>query len=118
MAGLLVIGQIIADDTAHMEVVRQLEIEYRVVDLTRPHLFYILLRPHLIGILMIVWYASAEHYRFEVQFLTQLLTVDIHSAAQAQSSVVGMNKHLNAIENVSFRIMCVERLVAVTCAYV
>ena len=95
-----------------MEVVRQLEVEHRVVNFPCTYLLYVLLWPHLAGILVVVRYSSAEHYCLEVQFLTELFAVFVHSASKAQSAVVGVDEHLDAIEYVSVRVVGIERLVA------
>lgn len=90
----------------------QLEVEHRIIDLSRPYLFYILLRPHLVGVLMIIRNASAEHDSLEVQLLAEFLTVFVHTSAEAEAAVVGMDEHFDAVENVTFGIMGVECLVA------
>ena len=110
--GLLVIGQIVADDAAHVEIIGQLEREHRVVDLARAYLLDIFLRAHGVGILVVVGYATAKHNGLQIELLTEFLAVFIHAASESQPAIVGMDKHLDAVEDVALRVVGVEGLVA------
>ena len=112
MFRLLVVGQIVAHHLAHVEIVAQLERQHRVENLFLTHLRDIFLRAQLVGILMIVRYASAKHDGFQVQRLAQVLAVFIHTAGEAQSAVLRMDKHLYTIENIAVGIVGAECLVA------
>ena len=112
MFRLLVVGQIVADDTTHVEVVGQLESKYRVVYLSRAYLFYIFLRTHGVGIEVVVGYSTAKHDGLEVEFLTEFLAIFVHAASQSHATVVGMDKHLDAIKDIAVGVVSVERFVA------
>ena len=112
MFGLLVVGQVVGHDLTHVEVVGKLEGQHGVVYLTFAHLFDILLRPHLVGVFMIVRNTAAEHDGLQVQLFAQLLAVLIHTACQAQAAVVGMDEHLDAIKDIPLGIMRAERLIS------
>ena len=73
VARLLVVGQVVAHDLAHVEVVRELEEQHRVVDFTLAHLVDVLLGAHLVGILVVVGQAPAEHDGLQVELLAELL---------------------------------------------
>ena len=108
---LLITWQIIADDTTDVEIIAQLEREYRVVDFTGAHLLDILLRTHLIRILMIVRNTTTKHDCLQIQLFAQFLAILVHTACQSQATVIRVDKHLNTIENITIRIMCIESLV-------
>ena len=61
---------------------------------------------------MIVRDSAAKHDGLQIEFLTQFLAVLVHTASQAQATIVWMNEHLDAIEDVAMRVMGVEGLVA------
>lgn len=109
---LLVAGQIVAYHTAHVEVVGQLEGEHGVVDLTTAHFLDVLLGAHLVGILVIVGYASAKHDGLEVELLAQLLAVFVHASGQSETTIVGVDEDLDAIEDVAVGIVGVEGFIA------
>ena len=111
MTRLLIIGQIIAHHAAHVKIIRKLESEHWVVDFTQAYLFNVFLGTHRIGILVIVRDTSAEHNGFQVQLLAKLLAVIVHSACQPEPTVFGMDKHLDAIKDIPFRVVGIERLV-------
>ena len=112
MLRLLVVGQIVAHDAAHVEVVAQLERQHRVVYLARAYAFDIFLGSHLVGILVIVWYSSAEHDSLEIEFFAEFLAILVHASCQTQSAVVGMYEHFDAIEYVALGVVGVEGFVA------
>ena len=112
MLRLLVVGQIVAHDAAHVEVVAQLERQHRVVYLARAYTFDIFLGSHLVGILVVVGYASAEHDCLKVEFLAEFLAIFVHTSSQTQSAVVGMYEHFDAIEYVALGVVGVEGFVA------
>ena len=112
VAGLLVVREVILHHAADVEVVGELEGEDRVVDFAAADLVDVFLRLHLVGILVVVRDASAEHDRLEVQFLAQLLAVFVHTAGEAQAAIFGMNEDLDAVEDVALGVVGVEGLVA------
>ena len=112
MLRLLVVWQIVTHHLAHVEIVRQLERKHRVVNLLLPYLVDILARTQLIGIFMIVRYASAEHYSLQVERLAQVLAVLVHTAGKTQPPVCRMDEHLYAVEDVAVGIVGAESLVA------
>lgn len=112
MARLLVVGQVVGHDAAHMEIVRELEGQHRIVNLARAHLSDILLRAHPVGVLIVVGDAAAEHDRLEVELLAQLLAVVVHAAREPQAAVVGVDEDLDTVENVAVRGVGVEGLAA------
>ena len=73
MLGFLIVGKIVAHHLAYMEVVAQLERQHRVVYLLLLYLIYIFLRAQLVGILMIVGDAPAEHDSFQIQCFADFL---------------------------------------------
>ena len=58
---LLIARKIVADYAAHVEIIGKLEGKNRIIDFTVSYMLNILLRAHLIGILVIVWYTTAKH---------------------------------------------------------
>ena len=109
---LLVAGQIVAYHTAHVEVVGQLEGEHGVVDLTAAHFLDVLLGAHLVGILVIVGYASSKHDGLEVELLAQLLAIFVHASGQSEATIIGVDEDLDAIEDVAVGIVGVEGFIA------
>ena len=95
-----------------MEVVGQLEVEHRVVNLPRPHLLDVLLGPHLVGVFVEIGDAPSEHDGLEVELLTQFLAILIHAAAQSQPTIVGVYEHLDAVKDTAVGVVGVKRLVA------
>ena len=112
MLRLLVVRQIVAYNSAHVEIVRQLECKHRVIDFARAYLLDILLRAHGVGILMIVRYSATKHDCLKVQLLAQFLAILIHTTCQTHTTIVGMYKHLDTIKNVSVWIVSIEGFVA------
>ena len=112
VAGLLVVGQVVAHHLAHVEVVGELEGQDGVVNLLLAHLVDVFLGAHLVGILVVVGDAAAEHDGLQVQFLAQFLAVFVHAAGQAQAPVVGVHEDLDAVKDVAFRIVRVEGFLA------
>ena len=112
MLGFLIVGKIVAHHLAYMEVVAQLERQHRVVYLLLLYLIYIFLRAQLVGILMIVGDAPAEHDSFQIQCFADFLAVFVHTACQAQSAVLRMDKHLDAVKDISFGIVRIESFLA------
>lgn len=88
MARLLVVGQVVGHDAPHVEVVRELEGQHRVVDLARADAVDVLLGTHPVGVLVVVGDAAAEHDRLEVELLAELLAVVVHASGQAPSPAV------------------------------
>ena len=109
---LLVVGQIVADDAAHVEIVAQLEVQHGVVDLARAHLLDILFWSHGVGVFVVVGDTPAKHDSLEIEFLAELLAILIHASAESETTVVGMDKHLDAIEDIAVGVVGVEGLVA------
>ena len=61
---------------------------------------------------MVVGNTATEHDGLQIEFLTELLAVFIHTAAQAKSPIVGMDKHLYPIEDIPIGVVGVEGFVA------
>ena len=112
MARLLVVGQVVGHDAPHVEVVRELEGQHRVVDLARADAVDVLLGTHPVGVLVVVGDAAAEHDRLEVELLAELLAVVVHASGQAQAAVVGVDEYLDAVEDVALGVVSREGLVA------
>ena len=112
VAGFLVVREVILHHAADVEVVGELEGEDRVVDFAAADLVDVFLRLHLVGILVVVLDATAEHDSLEVALFAQLLAVFIHTAGEPQAAVVGMDEDLDAVEDVALGVVGVEGLVA------
>ena len=112
VARLLVVGQVVGHDAPHVEVVRELEGQHRVVDLARADAVDVLLGTHPVGVLVVVGDAAAEHDRLEVELLAELLAVVVHASGQAQAAVVGVDEYLDAVEDVALGVVGREGLVA------
>ena len=65
-----------------MEIIGDLKIEHRIMDLFLSNFADVLLWAHLIGILAVVGYPSAESNSFEVQLLAKFLAVIVQSSSQ------------------------------------
>ena len=105
---LLIARKIVADYAAHVEIIGKLEGKNRVIDFTVSYMLDILLRAHLIGILVIVWYTTAKHDSLQVELLAEFLAILIHTASQAQTTIIRVDKYLDAVKNVSLRIVGIE----------
>ena len=57
---------------------------------------------------MIVWYTTAKHDSLQVELLAEFLTILIHTASQAQTTIIRVDKYLDAVKNVSIRIVGIE----------
>ena len=112
MFRLLVVGQVVAHHLAHVEVVGELEEQYRVEYLALAHLVDVLFGAHVVGILVVVGQPAAEHDGLEVEFFAQLLAVFIHTAGEPQAAVVGVHEYLDAVEDVTLAGVGVEGFVA------
>ena len=80
----------------------------RIINFTLPYPCDIFFRAHLIGIFMIIRNTATEHDSFQIQCFAKFLAIFIHTTSQTQTTVSRMNKHLNTIQDVSFRIMSIE----------
>ena len=108
---LLIARKIVADDAAHVEIIGKLEGKNRVIDFTVSYMLDILLRAHLIGILVIVWYTTAKHDSLQIEFLAEFLAILIHTASQAQTTIIRVDKYLDTVKNVSIRIVGIESFI-------
>ena len=97
MPGFLVIRQIIAHHLAYVEVIGKLKGQYRIEYFFLLYFIYVLFRTNLIRIFIIVGNTSTEHNSFQIQSFAKLLAVFVHTACQAKSTVLGMNKDFNTI---------------------
>ena len=91
-----------------MKVIRQLESKYRIINLALTYPFDIFFRTHFVSIFMIIRDTSAKHDRFQVQCFAKLLTIFIHTTCETQTTIPRVDKHFNAIQDISFGIMCIE----------
>ena len=57
---------------------------------------------------MIIRNTTTEHDSFQIQCFAKFLAIFIHTTSQAQTAVSRMNKYLNTVQDVSFRIMSIE----------
>ena len=112
MLGLFVVGQVVAHHLAHVEVVGELEGKHGVVDFLLAHLVDVFLGAHLVGILVVVGDAAAEHDGLQVELLAEVLAVFVHTAGQAKAAVLRMDEDLDAIEDIPFGVVGIERLLA------
>ena len=108
MLGFFIIREIVAHHFTYMEVVAQLKSKYRVINFFLSYFVDIFFRTYLVGILVVIGNASAEHDGFQVQRFADFLAVFVHTACQTQSAILRMDKDFDTIENITFRVMSIK----------
>ena len=111
MLRLLVVRKIVGDDLSHMEIVRKLKGKYRIENLLFLYFLNIFFRAQFVGIFVIIRNASAKHNSLQVQRFAKIFPVIVHAACKPESAVFGVDKNLNAIEDIAIGLMGIESFV-------
>ena len=104
--------QVIADDLPHVEVVRKLKGEGRVVDLLEFHTVDILPRGQLVAVVFVVGNAPADDDGTQVEVFADFLAGVVQPPPQAHAAEFGMDEKFDPVQHVALRVMGAEGVVA------
>ncbi len=95
-----------------MKFVGELEREHRVVNGLFTHFGDVLLRGELLGVLVVIGDASAEHHGTQVELLAELLAGFVQTPAEPHAAELGMDEDLDTVQHVPLEAVGIEGVTA------
>src|SRR3546814_8958343 len=95
-----------------MEIIGKLEIQCGVVNFLHLHFFNVFTGSGLVRILLVIGNSSSGDDGPEIESFTKLLPGIVEPSAQTKAAVIGMDKYVDPIQDISFRVVGVKGIVA------
>src|SRR3546814_16938674 len=95
-----------------MEIIGKLEIQGGVVYFLHFHFFNVFTGSELVRILLVIGNSSCGDDGPVIESFTKLLRGIVEPSAQTKAAVIGMDKYVDPIQEISFRVVGVKGIVA------